>query len=257
VSYAFSGILEGYQPAARLMVNLNDEDYSRKDFLLRKVIAFYLLGNTAKATELLDDILTQGKHYPMRITKPTTGLEVSDSFYPFFKEMENDDQFTNLARYRCNQHLLKSIEFFRAQNYKTAALHFDRLYLCDHLIFLETIQNVSAEYAATMFLLASRIHSNHTQAVIDYALQNHKPDLALSAARYGIRFNHQDLDFQFAKARALFHKQDYFEAQNTCLMILSLHPEEDRSRWLLEQILVRIKENSLVLGGFDTSPTEK
>ncbi len=247
--YAVTGLLKGHHPAAKLIASLAVRYPDDETLQLLSAIAWHLRGNPLKSAVILDELLVNGSYYPMRLTTPSMHLEINHPLFPLLEDIENNSDFRTHARILCERHLVESMADYNKGDIRAAAVHFDNYYLCDQGIFMEVIPGVSQEYVSEMFKYASRIHTIHARMLIESALTKHRPSIALAAAEYGLRMNPGDAELMFGKARSLFHKRDYLQARQACLDNISLFQNDDRSRWLIEQILIHMKEDGDRLGG--------
>ncbi|MBN1878939.1 hypothetical protein JW823_02415 [bacterium] len=247
--YAINGLLTAHQPAVFLLITLAEKYPDDETIQFYLPIAYYLRGNTYKAVDMLDTLLITGKYYPMQLTKPASHLEVSNPLYSLFSDLENDPEYIEIARMVNNRHLAKSIQCYHNGAIREAALYFDDYYLSDFGIFMESVPDISQEYISTVFGYASRIHTIHVRQLVEEALEAHHPKIAYAAATYGLRMKPKDPELRFGEARALFHERDFIQARQICLENSSLYLDDDRSRWLLEQIMIHMKQEGDRLGG--------
>lgn len=247
--YALEGIQSAHQPSVFLVIDLARENPEDEDLQLYSFIAHYLRGQTYKSLEILDKLLIRGRSYPMRMTCPGSHLLISHPLYMLLQDLESDTEYQELARILSERHLVDSIGLFHEGKLREAAGQFDNYYLSDYGFFMEKIPMLQQEYVAAMLQYATRIHTNHARDLVESGLINHKPLIAQAAAVYGLRMNPGDEELRFGEARALFHQQAFDEARKICLHNVILDIGDDRSRWLLEQVLVQMRENSLYMGG--------
>lgn len=255
LEYSISGMAQGWLPAARLIMAQDSDSLVTRDQQLLRVAALYLKGNPAGAANALDDLLVSGALYPMRISAPSTALSPDHPVHAIFKDMESHEKYSVAAQQACNRHLVAAVQAYHQSNYRTGAQSFDAYYLSDYDVFLDTVPGMTPDFCVKMFQYANRIHAQHVEQVIDTALEINRPLTALAAANYGNRMFPERREIMYGRARALFHMHRYNLARKVCLDYTARFHTDDRGRWLIEQSLLRIRNQSLKLGSLQRPET--
>jgi hypothetical protein len=247
MGYAEAGVLTGHLPSVIQMSRLDIDDTNDSDLRILKAISYYLRGNIPESAKQLDNLLIEGNHYPMRLSAPSSQMPVSNQFYPLLSDMENNSTYRFHANLNTNHHLVKSIQAYHNHDYQIASEYFDSYYLSDHHVFMETIPEISSDYASKMLERANRIHRLHVIELINKSLENQNADTALAAAEYGLRMTPDNPEIRQQKARAFFNKGELQQSRLFCLENVSLNHADDYSRWLLQTVNKHIRRMSCEL----------
>ncbi len=253
LDYAITGVLNGHQPSVTQLIRLPLNDHDDTDLQMLLAIAFYLRGQMPESAKQLDKLLIQGDQFPMRLGEPASHLPVSHPCYSLLSDMQNNDAFRHHAYLRTNSYLVKSVQAFHQENYWAGSEYFDKYYLSDYEIFMETIPDIDQAFASMMFQRASRIHKVHVLKLINKTLDNRHVDTAVAAAEYGLRMNPDDPILRQQKARTLYNKRDLQQSRSLCLENIRLDYTDDYSRWLLQRIKKQTRHSSHALSSPNTN----
>lgn len=254
LDYAVEGVLQGHQPSAQVMTRLDITSEADENLLFLRSIACYLQRRITLSVNILDDILIQGRTYPMCLTQPSKHFSVESPLYTFFDDMENNVVFSEHAQSLCNQHLAQSIKAFDDGDVQAAALFFNQFYSSDHDIFIKKIPLLKKDYLIHMFNMATRIHLGDIKPVVELLIKQNKPEAAHAAVQYALRTSPQHIDFRWLNARTLFQMKKFNQAKQACLENMALFHNNDSSRWLLERIKKEIVFAKYIVDNDDLNP---
>jgi len=246
--YAASGIAQGWLPAARLAMQNRLKDSDIPEHQLLRVASYYLMGSPEGAARELDTILVTGSMYPMRLSNPSISLPPTHPVQSIFQDMETRPSYINAAFLATNRHLVDAVRSYHQSDYRAAGAYFDAYYLSDYRLFLDTVPDLTPDLCVKTFRYANRIHAQHVEEIVDVSLEKERPLTALAAANYGYRMFPNRKDIVYGRARALFHMQRYTQARKVCLEFVARFHDDDRGRWLIEQIMHQTRQKSLRLG---------
>ncbi|MBN1551077.1 tetratricopeptide repeat protein [bacterium] len=185
---------------------------------------------------------------PINLTQPHSHLDKTNPLKTELLEMSNDPEYRNATEKKLRKILLTGLSAFREQNIDLAAVEMYNLYNLDKTYFFDCFPLQSIPFTSEVSSAFPEISLDDTLEMSRLLLMAKRNSAALIWSERALQKDPVSSRVRYFVARALFHNFRYEEAEQQCLIAITMKFNDDRIRNLLEVIRTSIVKRSEKLG---------